>query len=115
MYFLVTVPEQPGNTEVAENNVSIRVNKDVLGLDISMYDIVSMDVLDSKKLHRWIRRGQVIDLTGGLQVLPCRIVLLPHRVFSVQAGFANRLRAGTPISTMSKMVSWKASVHTVTR
>jgi hypothetical protein len=57
--FLGAVVEQPGNTEVAENNVSLRVDKDVLGLNVSMYDITGMDVLDSNKLRYWIRRCQL--------------------------------------------------------
>jgi hypothetical protein len=69
--------EQPSSTKIAENNVTICVDKDVLGLNVSMYDSVSMNMLDSNKLRCWIRRCQIIDLAGGLQVLPCRIVLLP--------------------------------------
>lgn len=51
MCFLVTAVKQPGDTKVSKNNVSVRVNKHVLGLNISMYNIVRMNVLDSKELH----------------------------------------------------------------
>lgn len=61
MCFLVIITEQPGNTKITENNVSISVDKDVLGLNTSMHDIVGMDtMLDSKKLPCWIKRDQLL-------------------------------------------------------
>jgi hypothetical protein len=51
MCFQSTVAKQPGNTKVAENNMTVRVDKDVLLLYISVYDIMGMNVLDSKKLR----------------------------------------------------------------
>ncbi|SRR6266403_4251982 len=64
--FRSTVAEQPGNTKVAENNVSVRIDEDVLLFYVSMYDILGMNVLDSKKLCCQIRGGQIIDSTAGL-------------------------------------------------
>ena len=46
--------------------MSVRVDKNVLGLYISMYYMVGMNVLYGKKLHPRIRRSHVIDLTGEL-------------------------------------------------
>jgi hypothetical protein len=51
MCFRSTVAKRPGDTKVAENNVTVRVDKDVLLLYVSVYDIMGMNVLDSKKLH----------------------------------------------------------------
>lgn len=57
MCFLVTAVKQPGDTEVSKNNVSVRVDKHVLGLNISMYNVVRMNVLDSKKLYRGLEEA----------------------------------------------------------
>jgi hypothetical protein len=59
MRFLGAVAEQPGSTKVAENNVSIRIDEDILGLNVSMYNFMSMNVLDSNKLRCWIRGCQL--------------------------------------------------------
>ena len=116
MGFWGTVTKQPGNAKVAENNVTVRVEKDVLMPYVSVNDIMGMNVLDSKKLRSWIIRVRIIDSTEGLPVLTCRIVLHPRRVISMHAGFEDHLQGGTPISTMSeRAVDWKTSVRTVTR
>jgi hypothetical protein len=51
MCFWGKIAKQPGNTKVAKNDVTVRVNKDVLLLYVSVYDIMGMNVLDSKKLR----------------------------------------------------------------
>lgn len=51
MCFRGTVTKRPGNAKVAENNVTVRVDKNVLLLYVSVNDIMGMNVLDSKKLH----------------------------------------------------------------
>jgi len=45
-----TVARQPGRRKVAKNNVAVRIDKDVLLLYVSMYNIMGMNVLNSKKL-----------------------------------------------------------------
>lgn len=51
MCFWGTVAKQPGDTKVAENNMAVRVDKDILLLYISVNDIMGMNVLDGKKLR----------------------------------------------------------------
>lgn len=51
MCFRSIVAKQPGNTKVAENNVTVRVDKDVILLYVSVYDIMGVNMLDSKKLR----------------------------------------------------------------
>lgn len=51
MCFWSAIAKQPGNTKVAENNVAVRVDKDILLLYISVYDITGMNVFDGKKLR----------------------------------------------------------------
>jgi hypothetical protein len=59
MRFLGAIVEHPSSTKVAENNVSIRIDEDILGLNVSMYNFMSMNVLDSNKLRCWIRGCQL--------------------------------------------------------
>jgi hypothetical protein len=51
MCFRSTVAKQPGNTKVTKNNVTVRVDKDVFLLYVSVYDIMGVNVFDSKKLR----------------------------------------------------------------
>jgi hypothetical protein len=52
--------EEPGHTEVAENNMSICVNENILWLDVSVYDIAGMNVLDGKELNEKLTGGAII-------------------------------------------------------
>jgi hypothetical protein len=51
------VAKQPSNTKVAENNVTVRVDKDILLLYVSVYDILGMNLLDSKKLRYGLEKA----------------------------------------------------------
>jgi hypothetical protein len=52
MCFLRNVANWPVNavTKVAENNVTVRVDKDILLLYVTVYNVMGMNVLNSKKL-----------------------------------------------------------------
>lgn len=51
MCFRSAVAKQPGNTKVTENNVTVRIDKDVILFYVSVYDIMGVNMLDSKKLR----------------------------------------------------------------
>ena len=52
MCFRSNVANWPVNTvtKVAENNVTVRVDKDILLLYVTVYNVMGMNVLNSKKL-----------------------------------------------------------------
>jgi hypothetical protein len=39
------------NAKITENNVAVCIDKDILGLDVSMYDMMCVNVLDGKELN----------------------------------------------------------------
>jgi len=111
------VVKQPGNTEVTDYNVPIGVDEDVLGLKVSMNNVVGVNMLDGKKLGEEFRGEQMVELLDS-QAPPCKIVQLPHQVtlacfFEV---FRDHPQGGTPISTMSKENrKLNTCIHTVTK
>ena len=90
-----------GTTEIAEYNMSIGVDEDVLGFKVSVNNITCVSMLDGKKLGEQISAGQNVELIGS-QAPPCKIVQLLHQVSASFEGLGDRLQEGTPTSTMSK-------------
>jgi hypothetical protein len=61
MCFRSTIAKQPGITRVAESNVTVRVDKDVLLLYVWVYNIMGVNVLDSKKLRCGLEEAELLS------------------------------------------------------
>ena len=59
--------ELPSNTEVTKDEMTIRIDENVLWLEISVNYVMRMNVFDGKKLSRCIRRRRMIEMIGAYE------------------------------------------------
>lgn len=68
------------DAKIAENDVAVGIDKDVLRFNVSVYDVMCVDVLDGEELSNRVERRSTTECKRDVQVLPCKSESLLCRV-----------------------------------